>query len=200
MVELVFVLLGSASNELLLVLLFVRVRLDAGRVDEQDRRVHESVFDPFGEYAIKNTLEDVRPLKAKDVVLPKHRERGTFSSSLRPKNQRYATIVLTSLIIRRSHGRNTEYILEKRHLYKQDGVDACSTGVFAIQFLDGTIDEVDIDDRINFTSKMVLQDQLFQCDGDLSYPSLEVPFLLRFYFFTSGRKKREAFCSLEIAF
>lgn len=48
-----FVLLGSASNELLLVLPFVCVRLDVGGVDKQDRRVQESSFDPLGEDAIK---------------------------------------------------------------------------------------------------------------------------------------------------
>jgi len=44
-----------------------------------------------------------------------------------------------------------------------------------------------------FANKMVLRNQLFQYDGDLSYPSLKALLLLRFYFFIPKERGEKRF-------
>jgi len=44
-----------------------------------------------------------------------------------------------------------------------------------------------------FANKMVLRNQLFQYDGDLSYLSLKVFLLLRFYFFIPKERGEKRF-------
>src|SRR5690606_36532296 len=109
----------------------------------------------------EDLLEQVGVLEAAHVVFAEGGEVGDGLAEVIPDEPPVGHVGF-DFLDGLAHGTNAEQVLDEDDLDEDDGIDAGTAVVFAVEVFDKVVNEIEIDGLVDFADEVVFGNQFFQ--------------------------------------